>query len=206
MGIEFDSNFVNDLKNNDEKAWKKLKDYIYLQISKKKNIQDDYKEDILQETMIKIIRYIDTFNPVSGKGDEQSNFKRWIKTCLENCISDFFKRTQSQIKLESDIYLGEEEEENSGDIYDAFDTPVLGNKIESPSEYTECVQTSEIIEDFLKKYKGKHKNVFWLNRVYGYTTSEISKMLGINENTISTIISRIQKDLKEYLRKRGYII
>ena len=80
------------------------------------------------------------------------------------------------------------------------------NKKESPLEENEDSyienEDKEIIEE-LKKLKPISRNIIYLYYYQGYKTKEISKILKINENTVSTNLSRGKKQLKKFLEEGG---
>lgn len=64
----------------------------------------------------------------------------------------------------------------------------------------------ERIEDFLKLEPVRERRIFILRYWYGCGLSEIAKRYGARKNTVSVILNRTRKRLKEYLEKEGYDI
>lgn len=62
------------------------------------------------------------------------------------------------------------------------------------------------IEDFLKLEPVRERRIFILRYWYGCGVSEIAKRYGARKNTVSVILNRTRKKLKEYLEKEGYDI
>ena len=80
------------------------------------------------------------------------------------------------------------------------------DKKEVPLEETEIEyfdkETSEIFEE-LKKLKPINRNIIYLYYYEGYTIKEISKILKMNANTVSTNLKRARKELKNILEEGG---
>ncbi len=57
----------------------------------------------------------------------------------------------------------------------------------------------------LSKLKPKYKNIIYLYYYQGYKIEEISKILKMNINTVSSNLTRARKQLKEYLEDGGEI-
>ena len=80
------------------------------------------------------------------------------------------------------------------------------DKKEVPLEETEIEyfdkETSEIFEE-LKKLKPINRNIIYLYYYEGYTIKEISKILKMNANTVSTNLKRARKELKTILEEGG---
>lgn len=62
------------------------------------------------------------------------------------------------------------------------------------------------IEDFLNQEPARERRIFILRYWYGCAVSEIAKRYGARKNTVSVILSRTRKRLREHLEKEGYEI
>lgn len=62
------------------------------------------------------------------------------------------------------------------------------------------------IEDFLKLEPARERRIFILRYWYGCRLSEIAKRYGARKNTISVILNRTRKRLREHLEREGYEI
>lgn len=62
------------------------------------------------------------------------------------------------------------------------------------------------INDFLGILSPEKRNIFIYRYWYSYSVTNIAKICGIKENTVSMILSRTRNKLREYLTERGYEI
>lgn len=60
------------------------------------------------------------------------------------------------------------------------------------------------INDFLKSLPPKNRRIFVLRYWYCCEIPEIASRLGIRKNTVSVVLNRTRKSLREYLKKGGY--
>lgn len=75
--------------------------------------------------------------------------------------------------------------------------------LESETERREII---EAISEFLRKLPEK-KRLLFIGRYWGCRKlSELGTEFGMSESSVSVSLSRIQKKLKEYLKKRGFEI
>ena len=84
------------------------------------------------------------------------------------------------------------------------------------SELDECVtsgdtpenallrqQLSEAVNRFLRALPQQKRVVFVLRYYYLYSTKEIARKTGLRENTVSSILFRLRKQLKSHLEQEG---
>lgn len=64
---------------------------------------------------------------------------------------------------------------------------------------------SEAIADFLRGISAKHRRVFLLRYYSVMPVGEIADLLGINENTVKSMLMRTRNKLRVYLEKEGYL-
>ncbi|MCM1488081.1 MAG: sigma-70 family RNA polymerase sigma factor [Firmicutes bacterium] len=77
------------------------------------------------------------------------------------------------------------------------------NALESEIERHEII---EAVNDFLKRLPEKKRLIF-IGRYWGCCKlSELGNRFGMSESSVSVYLGRIQKKLKEYLKKRGFDI
>lgn len=70
----------------------------------------------------------------------------------------------------------------------------------------EAAELSELISSFLKTRQQDQQNVFIRRYWYFNTIQEISKRYGFSKSKVKMILSRMRRDLRDYLRKEGYPI
>lgn len=64
----------------------------------------------------------------------------------------------------------------------------------------------ESISEFLKHEPARERRIFILRYWYACELSEIAKHFGARKNTVSVILNRTRKKLREYLEKEGYFV
>lgn len=64
-------------------------------------------------------------------------------------------------------------------------------------------QISSYINEFLGKSNKKNRIVFIARYYYGFSVKETAESLGMTENGVKSRLSRMRKELREYLSERG---
>ena len=106
---------------------------------------------------------------------EEEYIKAWIiRVTINNC-KDYNKSAWYRKVIPI--------EENEADFY--FDNEELG-----------------ILEE-LSKLKPIYRYIVYLQYYEGYKINEIAKILGLNENTVSSNLTRARKEFKEILEQGG---
>jgi len=133
-------------------------------------------EDLLQETFLHAIKSISSF-----RGD--SSVKTWLYSIARHLWIDHLRKTKI-------ITINEE----ISNIIVAID-------------YDTKLQNKEIVErifSLIRSKDEKTRKIFFM-RVYGYSYSEISEKVCVNENSARVIDFRSRKWIKETLEKEGYL-
>ncbi len=86
-------------------------------------------------------------------------------------------------------------------------------------ELSECVSGHDDVEKmieykaivgeinaFLRELSREKRNIFIYRYWYSISVTDIAQICGMKENTVSMILSRTRKKLREYLTERGYEI
>ena len=107
-----------------------------------------------------------------GKLKDNKRFKSWLYAILSNKIKDYYSSHKNEIPYENE-YL-----ENQPYVMDLNETDYILNDLDD-----------------------EEKQIVLLFYIDGYTSKEISKMLGINMNTIKTKLLRARNKLKNKLEE-----
>ena len=67
-------------------------------------------------------------------------------------------------------------------------------------------EVTRTINDYLNTLSKEKSNIFVLRYWYAESVSDIAKKVGKNSGSISVILNRLRKGLKEYLLERGFEI
>ena len=136
--------------------------------------------DISQDSLIKIYNNIKYF-------EERSKFSTWIFRIVTNSAIDYVKKHR-KVKLLS-IEEGIAADKNSGTTVD---------------EELEKSENVKKVHAALEKIDVNHRAVVILKDIYGFSYSEISKILVINEGTVKSRLNRARKALKKQLSKEEH--
>ena len=143
----------------------------------------DYQacNDVVQETMIKVYRYKDTYSSVA-------KFSTWIYTIAGNLARTEYRR-QRRRKFFSINDYGEE--------HKTYDLP---DESYRPDVATDSGIKDEIIQNALLKVKEAYREAVVLRDVQGLSYEEIAEILGVNEGTVKSRINRGRAQLQELLK------
>lgn len=135
-------------------------------------------EDLVQETLIAIFKYIGNFK---GK----SSLKTWIyKIAINNC-NKFLKN-----KIKDNISYVDFNDKNNEVVEDGDFTEELLKSVDK-----------NIILEGLNKIDDKYKEVIYMFYYEEFSIKEIGELLEKNENSIKTLLRRGRGELKKILKR-----
>jgi RNA polymerase sigma-70 factor (ECF subfamily) len=137
--------------------------------------------DVVQETMIKVYRYKDTYSSVA-------KFSTWIYTIAGNLAKTEYRRQRRQNLFSISDY---------GDEHQTYDLP---DETYRPDVATDSGIKDEIIQKALLKVKDTYREAVILRDIQGLSYEEISEILGVNEGTVKSRINRGRAKLQELLK------
>ncbi len=143
----------------------------------------DYEacSDVVQETMIKLYRYKDTYSSVA-------KFSTWIYTIAGNLARTEYRRMRRR-KFFSISDFGEEHKQ--------FDLP---DEVYRPDVMTDSGIKEEIIQNALTKVKDVYREAVILRDIEGMSYEEIAEILKVNQGTVKSRINRGRAQLQELLK------
>ena len=137
--------------------------------------------DVVQETMIKVYRYKDTYSSVA-------KFSTWIYTIAGNLArTEYRRQRRRQFFSISDV----------GDEHNTFDIP---DETYRPDVITDSGIKDEIIQKALLKVSDAYREAVILRDVQGLSYEEIAEILGVNEGTVKSRINRGRAELQILLK------
>lgn len=147
----------------------------------------DYEtcSDVVQETMIKVFRYKDTYSSVA-------KFSTWVYTIAGNLARTEYRRQRRRNFFSISDY---------GDEHKTYELPDENYR---PDVITDSSIKDEIIQKALIKVKETYREAVILRDVQGLSYEEISKILGVNEGTIKSRINRGRAQLQVLLKNIYY--
>lgn len=137
--------------------------------------------DIVQETMIKVYRYKDSYSSVA-------KFSTWIYTIAGNLARTEYRRQRRRNIFSINDY---------GEDHKTFD---LSDENYRPDVMTDSGIKDEIIQEALTKIKEAYREAVILRDIQGMSYEEISEILGVNEGTVKSRINRGRAQLQELLK------
>jgi len=137
--------------------------------------------DVVQETMIKVYRYKDTYSSVA-------KFSTWIYTIAGNLARTEYRRQRRRNIFSINDY---------GEDHSTYDLPDESSR---PDVITDSGIKDEIIQKALLKVKETYREAVVLRDIQGLSYEEISEILGVNEGTVKSRINRGRAQLQELLK------
>lgn len=205
---KFDLFFIEALKNDEEKAYERLRLYSYRHaFDFLKNRED--AEDIAADAVIRIRDAIKKYRPSKGKGNIESNFKAWIKRIVVNAYLDFrekMKRDATFEMLAGALDLEDDDREALGSgsrkMDDMMSMEVYAG-YPSKNNPQWSLAARDVIEATKKLKTPKKRVALLLMYLYGFTEKEISEVMRENFDSIQTVIQRARKEMKAIYERHG---
>jgi RNA polymerase sigma-70 factor (ECF subfamily) len=143
----------------------------------------DYEacSDVVQETMIKVYRYKDSYSSVA-------KFSTWVYTIAGNLARTEYRRQRRRNIFSINDY---------GEEHKTYDLP---DESYRPDVITDSGIKDEIIQKALLKVKETYREAVILRDIQGMSYEEISEILGVNEGTVKSRINRGRAQLQELLK------
>jgi RNA polymerase sigma factor (sigma-70 family) len=138
--------------------------------------------DIVQETMIKVYRYKDSYSSIA-------KFSTWIYTIAGNLARTEYQKRKRR-KIFSINALGENKDEN----YEIPDESYM------PDRITDSGIKDEIIQKALLKVSDAYREVLILRDIDDMSYEEISEITGIAVGTVKSRINRGRAQLQKLLK------
>jgi len=168
---------VKQLQTSDEAAFEKVYDLMASKIYHFVKLSIKNKEDaqeITQEVFIKLWNERERI-------DSSKSLQAFLYVIAKNKINDHLRKVLNEKKyLESIIHS-----------YNILDDDLVN--------IIDFRDTEKVILKLISMLPERRRQVFELSRFKGYTYKEISKELGISENTVDTQIRKALANLKEGL-------
>jgi RNA polymerase sigma-70 factor (ECF subfamily) len=170
--MQFDSAFIDRLKENDSKAqrvfYQQLAPKMYGICLRFALISED-ADDILQDGFIRVFKHIGDFR---GEG----SLEGWVRRTIVNTAINYYKK-----KIKQGINT---------------DLEYVKGKVKETNNIVEKMAADELLE-LINELPPGYRMVFNLNVIEGYTHKEIGQMLEISENTSKSQLSRARISLQK---------
>ena len=146
----------------------------------------ELSEDLAQETFIKVLNAIDSYDP-------SYKFSSWIfKIAHNNTVDHIRKKRVKTLSLDGSPHARTKEEAESSS-FTAVDTA------ENPEEYTQSQQVGAEIEAAIQTLRPAYREAILLWHVEARPYDEIAEIMDLPLGTVKTYIHRGRKELREKL-------
>ncbi len=173
----------------------------------------DRNEQAIKESSDKYGAYCNTiaYNILKDSSDtEECVNDTWLRAWESippqkpSKLSAFFGRITRNLAL--DRYREMHRKKRGGSekelVFDELEEVVSGS--EDPETMYLRKEMIDEINVFLKSLNIEKRSIFVLRYWYAFSLPEISKRINMSEKNISVILSRLRKQLKQYLLGKGY--
>lgn len=172
-----EAKILKKCQNGNKQAFNELITFYYPFVKKfllKITCNKDITEDVVQETFIKLIRYIDKFN-IKGK----ASFSTYLMAIAKNCYLDYLKKNKKELKN--------------------VDIEEFNNKISDEYDYFKINDYNNLLKE-INKLPFIQKEAIKLKYLEGYTLEEIAKIQNTTSKTIKSRLFEARKKLKENMK------
>ncbi len=138
--------------------------------------------DVVQETMIKVYRYKDSYNSIA-------KFSTWIYTIAGNLARTEYQKRKRR-KLFSINAAGDDKNEN-------YEIP---DEQYRPDVITDSGIKDEIIQKALLKVSNAYRQMVILRDIQGLSYEEIAEITNTNVGTVKSRINRGRAQLQKFLK------
>jgi RNA polymerase sigma-70 factor (ECF subfamily) len=146
-------------------------------------------EDVTQQTFLSLVEHLHEFR-------EESTFRAWV---LRIAANHALKRLRKCRGLPTVSLSGADDaEESYGDIPHP---EVIAPWRDNPVELAQRREIRELIDQALRELDEKHRLVFILRDVEGFSIQETAAMLGISEANVKVRLLRARLALREKLTR-----
>lgn len=163
----YDFSVSSELARMYENYFSKIYNFVFYRILNK-----EQTEDIVSDIFLKVAENVFRYD------EKKANFNTWIFTIARNTLIDYYRSRR--------IYIPIDNEENSIEL--SIDFEEQCNLIEDEN-LKELYRALSMIDD-------RTRLIIGLKYFEGLNNREISKQIGINESTVSTIYVRGLKKLR----------
>ena len=174
---------IEELKNGNSKAFRKLFDYYrndLYKFSLSMVCSKDYAEEIVQDVFMKVWVKRETLNT-------EMSFKAYLFTITRNKNIKFLKKAANDRKLREEIFYKKQKFANSIDIY------VREAELES------------IKKEALDKLSPRRREIFEMSRNENKSYEEIAAELGVSISTVRNQMSKSLEILRDFILKNKEI-
>lgn len=152
----------------------------------KDSFVEKYKDDLIQEGMLGLMKAANTFDSEKGR------FSTYAAMCIRNEMFMFMRRMRKSYDKEISLYTPVGIDPDGGEIY-------LIDTIASKSENAEDELDFKTAVQFINEQSERNQAIMKM-RLDGFTMTEIGKVLGISQSYVSRLLQGL---LQKYRKCEG---
>ena len=146
--------------------------YVYYKLLNRENT-----EDIVSQVFMKVVRHLNRFDA------EKASLKTWIFRITDNTLTDYYRKQRPQVSMNDEAC--------------GLDN-ILHVNFEDQYE-RKYSSARAAVNEALKTLPEKERMFIYYKYYLGITNREIARQMNMNENTVSAILARTRKKLKDVL-------
>ncbi len=131
-------------------------------------------EDVTQETMIRVSKYINRF-------ESRGKITTWAYQITSNAVADHYRRVRRHVELLDDDADVENQQSEAPVQDDAMDDSMA----------------ARLVRAFFDELPERQREVFHLADLQGYRSSEIAEMLGMKPTTVRGHLLRARRFIRK---------
>lgn len=148
---------------------------------------DHEAENVVQETLVKAHENYHSFR-------KESSLQTWLFRIAQNVVKDIHRKThKTSEKPDRNIFASED-----------FTKPETDEEISqrAPNNHSDMKLHNKLLsEKLLATLSQEDRSLLTLKEIEGHSVEELSKLLGLNENTIKVKLFRIKQKLRKKANK-----
>ncbi len=130
-------------------------------------------QDVTQETMIRVSKYI-------GRFDNRSRITTWAYQITANAAADHHRRGQRHLRM----------------VDDSVEVATETSAAPAPGDQIDEKAAAGLVRSFFEELPEKQREIFHLTDLQGYRSSEVAEMLGMNAATVRGHLFRARRFIR----------
>lgn len=173
-------------RGDDNAAWERLASLygrLILYWCKQRNVPRSDRNDLFQETMQTVAKYIHRFE--KQQGSRKHSFRSWLRTIVESRISDYYRERKAVPAPISDSQLVRKVEQSTQ------------NDDEKQSQHERQLLIGQALKIVQSETDPKIWEMFYQTAVLGFNSTEIAELLGTTPANVRQAKRRVLMKIRE---------
>ncbi len=189
-GVDERSIIEEMIRNRDAKHWEKCNAFVMLHVyAKAKNILRSDQEEIIQDSMYKVTRYLPSFR-------FECTFRSWLYQIIEHCIADKYRKLRNEEWHHVPLTNPIDEKDHDGEELKAIEE----RSTEEVFEIHEKIRNGIAA---LLEYASTHSNpvrdraIIQMVILEGHTQVETARTVGCDVGVVGYVVREAQRYARE---------